>query len=126
LVNDLFGHDLSESSSRSDEVRLASTRTRVQSRFEATTIGEVTFTNDPAFQPGSGRQPVVDTVRFSGTGKWNGRSRYAFEIVATDQGEPGRHRDTLSLIVKDASGNIVANVSGSLDGGNIQSTRLGR
>ena len=51
---------------------------------------------------------------------------YSFEVLATDQGEPGRHRDTFSLIVRDPSGNVVGNVNGTLDGGNIQSTRLAR
>jgi probable HAF family extracellular repeat protein len=93
--------------------------------FEATSIDAV-FSDDGAFLPGHGPGPTVDTVRFGGTGTWNGRSGYTFEGLATDQGEPGRHRDAFSLMVKDAQGNIVESVSGSLEGGNIQSTRLGR
>jgi len=47
-------------------------------------------------------------------------------MIATDPGEPGRHEDTFSLVIKNSLGKIVAEVSGDLDGGNIQSTRLGR
>jgi hypothetical protein len=96
-------------------------------RFEATGISDVTFSDDPAFKPGRdarGARPTVDTVRFSGTGKWNGKSGYTFEALATDRGEPGRHRDTFSLIVRDGRGTTVASVNGAIDGGNIQSTRL--
>ena len=69
---------------------------------------------------------LVDTVRFSGAGKWNGQTGYTFEVNATDRGEPGRRGDTFSLIVKDALGKTIANVSGNLAGGNIESTRLRR
>jgi hypothetical protein len=86
----------------------------------------VVFSDDPRFVPGHGPRPTVDTVRFAGSGKWNGRRGYTFEVVATDQGEPRRHRDTFSLLIKDALGNVVANVTGAIDGGNIQSTRLSR
>jgi len=99
------------------------------SRFEATSVSEVTFSDDAAFRPGrgSGRgQPTVDSVTFSGTGRWNGRDGYTFEAQASDQGEPGRNRDTFSLVVRDALGVSVANVSGALAGGNIQSTRVRR
>ncbi len=82
--------------------------------------------DDPAFGSGRGRQSPVDTVRFSGFGRWNGLSGYSFEGVATDRGEPGRHRDTFSLLIKDPGGSVVANVNGTLDGGNIQSTQVGR
>lgn len=95
-------------------------------RFEATSITSVIFSDDPSFRPGRSPRPTVDTVRFSGTGAWNGRSGYSFEVFATDQGEPGLHRDTLSLVVRNSAGKIVANVKGDLDGGNIQSVRLAR
>jgi hypothetical protein len=92
--------------------------------FETTSIDEVTFSDDPAFPPGRGLEAVVDTVRFRGVGKWNGSGGYTFEASATDGGEPGRHRDTFWLVIKDAHGNVVNDVSGSLEGGNIQSMRL--
>jgi hypothetical protein len=93
--------------------------------FQATSIN-ATFKDDPAFRPGSTwyNRPTVDSVTFSGAGKWNGRTGYTYTVTATDQGEPGRRYDTFSLVVKDSRGNVVANVSGGLDGGNIQSTRL--
>jgi len=91
--------------------------------FDATSIDSVTFSDDPGFQPGRGPRPAVDTVRFRGIGKWNGRGGYTFEASATDQGEPGSRRDTFSLVIKDARGNVVNAVSGSLTRGNVQSTR---
>jgi hypothetical protein len=92
--------------------------------FEATSIPVVVFVDDPAFRSGREPQPAVDTVRFVGTGTWNGRVGYTFEATATDKGEPGRNRDTFAVVVKDAHGDVVADVGGDLDGGNIQSTRL--
>ena len=68
--------------------------------------------------------PRVDSVTFTGTGKWNGKAGYTFTVTATDKGEPGRRRDTFSLIVKDATGKVVTSVDDVIDGGNIQSTRL--
>ncbi|MFI5179083.1 MAG: esterase-like activity of phytase family protein, partial [Vicinamibacterales bacterium] len=93
--------------------------------FEASSIDSVVFSDDPAFTSGWGPRPTVDTAKFSGTGKWNGQPGYAFEAIASDRGEPGRHRDTFSL-VKDPAGHVVASVSGPIDDGNIQSARLGR
>ena len=99
---------------------------RTPDRFEATAVTDVVFTDDPAFTAGRGRQPDVDSVSFAGVGRWNGRSGYTFEVQATDRGEPGRGRDTLALAIRDAGGTIVASVSGTIDGGNIQSTRVNR
>jgi hypothetical protein len=104
-------------------------RVRISGRFVATWITEVTFVDDPSWQPGRngrGRQPVPDRVRFTGRGLWNGRPGYTFEATATDKGEPGTHRDTFSLVVKDSRGKVVASISGDLDGGNVQSFLLRR
>ncbi len=92
--------------------------------FEATMVSSVQLSNDPGFQPGRRTKPRADSVTFVGMGRWNGQPGYRFEASATDQGEPGRGRDTFALVVRDAAGRIVANVNGTLDGGNIQSTRL--
>ena len=69
---------------------------------------------------------AADSVRFSGRGRWNGKAGYTFEALATDMGEPGRHRDTLTLTIRDSHGVIVASIDGPIDGGNIQSERIGR
>jgi hypothetical protein len=94
--------------------------------FEATAITSVIFSDDSGFQPARDPKTTIDMVRFNGTGVWNGRPGYTFEVLATDQGEPGRYRDTFSLVVRGSQGGVVASVSGSLESGNIQSTRLSR
>jgi hypothetical protein len=97
-------------------------------QFEATVISDVTFSDDSAVRPGpgAGASPAVDTVRFKGAGKWNGRSGYSFEATAVDRGEPGRNRDTFAIVIKDPRGAVVANTNGVIDGGNIQSVGIGR
>jgi len=94
--------------------------------FEASSITSVVFSDNPGFTPGRGPKPTVDTAHFTGSGRWNGHAGYTFDATATDQGEPGRHRDTFSLVIKDPSGTVVSSVSGTLDDGNIQSARLFR
>jgi hypothetical protein len=104
-------------------------RGRVAGRFEATAITSVLFSDDPDFGPRRrlhAAGPSADSVTFAGRGRWNGRSGYTFEATATDQGEPGRGRDTFALKVIDAQGKVVASVDGVLGGGKVQSTRLRR
>ncbi len=101
--------------------------TKASARFEATLITAVTFSDDAASSPARNalpRSPVADSVIFSGIGRWGGKPGYSFEARAQDQGEPGRARDTFSLVVRNARGIVVANISGGLTAGNIQSTRL--
>ncbi len=98
-------------------------------RFRATSITSVTFADNPGFKPSQGHRTAgsgIDSVTFDGTGEWNGRRGFTFEVIATDRGEPGRHRDTFALTVRDMKGAVVARVSSDLDGGNIQSERVGR
>ena len=56
------------------------------SHFEATSINAVVFYDDRRLDPSRGSRLAVQTVRFSGTGRWNGRGGYTFEVLATDQG----------------------------------------
>lgn len=95
-------------------------------RFVSTGVDAVAFDDDPAFQPGRRPTPAVDSVVFSGTGRWNGRRGYTFEAAATDRGEPGRGRDTFTITIGDASGNVVMSAAGTLEAGNIQSMRVRR
>jgi hypothetical protein len=99
-------------------------RGRRDDRFVATAITFVAFSDDPTFRPGRPPRPNIDTVLFAGTGEWNGQSGYRFEARATDQGEPGRHRETFAITVWNASGQIVATADGELAGGNVQSVRV--
>jgi hypothetical protein len=45
-------------------------------------------------------------------------------VCATDHGEPGRHRESVAIVIRDGSGQVVARVSGDLNGGNVQSLRI--
>jgi uncharacterized protein YjiK len=102
-------------------------RFKATGRFEATAITSVVFADNPAFRPGRSffsAPPTVDSVTFAGIGRWNGKMGYTFTVTATDRGQPGRRRDTFTLTVHDSQGRIVASVDDTLDGGNIQSTRL--
>ncbi len=98
-------------------------------RFRATSMKQVTFSDDPGFRPGRGSnalKPTVDSVTLTGTGVWNEKPGYTFEAAATDQGEPGRGRDTFSIVIRDPTGATVASADGTLTGGNIQSSRVRR
>lgn len=93
-------------------------------RFDATAITSIVFTDDPSFGPGRTPTPTIDTVTFAGRGKFNGVEGFTFEVQASDRGEPGKGRDTFTLIVRDGGGAVVMTESGVLDSGNIQSLRL--
>jgi hypothetical protein len=95
-------------------------------RLVARDIDFIAFSDDPTHRPGRPRRPQVDAVRFSGAGSWKGASGYRFEVLASDEGEPGRHRESISITVWDPSGAVVAHVEGELDGGNVQSRRIHR
>jgi len=91
-------------------------------RFNATAITQASFFDLAGVAPGRS-SPGVDTVLFTGAGRWNGAGGYTFEVVATDAGEPGVRHDTFSLTVRDEGGHVVAAESGTLDAGNIQALR---
>jgi hypothetical protein len=97
------------------------------SSFVSLHVKTVVFSNsrattaevDRALHRAPGKGP--DTVVFTGTGWWKGRSGYSFEAKAEDRGEPGKGRDMLTVVVRDARGNVVHSVTGVLTSGNIQS-----
>jgi WD40 repeat protein len=93
-------------------------------RFESTQVSSISFADNPVFRPGRpwwDRWVKADTVTVAGTGKYNGRAGYTFEMIATDQGEPGPGRDTFSIIVRDSSGAVVIELADELRSGNVQS-----
>ena len=92
--------------------------------FVSTSVTSVAFSDDPAIRPGRSSAPQVDTVEFTGSGRWNGATGYRYRVVATDQGEPGRHRETFAVTIWAPDGHVVASISGQLDSGNVQSVRI--
>lgn len=89
--------------------------------FVGATVTSVAFFNDPTSLPGPYPAGGVDTVRVTGRGLLNGAGGYTFELIAVDRGEPGRRRDEVTLVVRDASGTVVLQTSGVIDAGNIDS-----
>ena len=102
------------------EVRTSSGGRDRSDEFRSQTITRVQFSDQPGTSPGR-RGPQVDTVTFAGTGRWNGQGGFVFEATAVDTGEPNRGRDTFTLVIRNSSGLVVGSVSGTLEGGNIQS-----
>ena len=78
--------------------------------FVSTTADHVTFDGGKA-------------VLFSGSGRWNGRAGYVYEVSALDKANGPRHRDAVRITIKSSNGAVVAHVDGPLDGGNIQFVR---
>ena len=75
-------------------------------------------------QPGGKKGLEVDTLFFDCTGRFNNEDGYTCEGYLKDAGEPAGKKDNdhdeISMTVKDADGNIVAECIGDLEGGNVQ------
>lgn len=85
-------------------------------------ISDVEFA-DSADASTTGQRPLPDSVTFAGSGTWNGDPGYTYQAVATDHGEPGRGRDTFTVVVRAPDGAVVASSTGTLSTGNIQTLR---
>lgn len=94
-----------------------------EDEFESTLVSEVSVFNVPGVSPGARPPSGVDTVSFTGAGRWKHRSGYTFSAVAVDAGEPGRGRDSFTITILDSANNPVATVSAIITDGNIQSLR---
>jgi hypothetical protein len=106
------------------EVEVFNRRPDRRDRFIARAIDSVAFSDDPSVVPGRGAQ--VDTVLFSGSGEWNGRPGYRFQVCAADRGDLGFQRDSLRLTITSPGGTVMAEFSGVISGGYIESERLRR
>jgi hypothetical protein len=75
-------------------------------------------TDNPALDE---ENPVsgFDTYTGTGTGRYNGVDGATIEFTFTDDGEPGTD-DTATMVIRDADGNVVLDVSGDLNFGNHQ------
>ena len=87
-------------------------------RFHTTKLTGAICTEDPAINQ-LPRSAPFDTFNGEGIGKLNGEEGARIEFVFVDAGEPGRD-DTASIRIYDQLDNLVLEVSGFIDKGNIQ------
>ena len=75
-------------------------------------------------QPGGRKGLEVDTLFFECTGLFNHDSGYTCDGYFKDAGEPqgkkGNDHDEINFTVRDSNGDVVADCTGDLEGGNIQ------
>ena len=89
--------------------------------FHLEELLSVTCSDAPSIEEG---QPPAgfDTMTGMARGRYNGESGATVEYTFTDAGEPGRD-DFMSVIIRDSSGEVVLEASGTLRGGNHQAHR---
>jgi DNA gyrase/topoisomerase IV subunit B len=87
-------------------------------KFHLETMLTASCTDNPTIGP---NPPAAgfDTHSGTGAGRFNGISGATIQWTFTDAGEPGRN-DFASIIIRNASGQVVLNVSGFLRNGNHQ------
>ena len=90
-------------------------------RFHMTELTSAVCTDSPAIDQ-LPRSAPFDTFTGTGVGTFRGDPGARIEFVFTDAGEPGRD-ETASIKVYDVDNNLVLDVSGYLDRGNIQAHR---
>ncbi|MQA31845.1 MAG: hypothetical protein GEU82_18755 [Luteitalea sp.] len=106
--------------SRQYAVRTIRRGRRNEDRFRSSEVTWVSFSDAPGSRPGRGGRGHDQAV-LGGVGVWNGRAGYTFAAQALDAGEPGRGRDLFAITVWNKAGGVVAELTATIDGGNIQS-----
>ena len=96
---------------------------RRDNRFEGRSTNFVAFSNDPTVHPGSSRSA---TALFSGTGEWNGRGGYKYQMSVVDRGDAWHSNLCVKLTVTSPTGVVVASVEGKLTNGGCTLTRAFR
>jgi uncharacterized repeat protein (TIGR01451 family) len=88
-------------------------------KFHLESLTSISCSDDPTVNEAP---PVAgfDTYNGTGTGRYNGVSGATATWTFTDAGEPGKN-DTTKIVIKDAIGNTVLAVYGTLQSGNHQS-----
>ncbi len=87
-------------------------------RFHLEDLTSAVCTDSPLITPNP-PDALFDTYTGTGNGRYNGVSGATAEWVFTDAGEGGSG-DTASILITDAGGNVVLEVSGYLTFGNHQ------
>ncbi|MEE8466214.1 MAG: hypothetical protein V3S68_07010 [Dehalococcoidia bacterium] len=87
-------------------------------RFYLENLTSAYCSDDPAIEP----QPPAaqfDTYRGAGDGRYNGASGATIEFMFIDTGQPGVD-DTAAIVITDAGGDVVLDISGNLQRGDHQ------
>jgi hypothetical protein len=87
-------------------------------RFHLDALTMSTCSNDPDIRPNP-PNASFDKCVGAGSGRYNGIPGASVNFTVTDAGEPGVN-DSLKLIIKDISGNVVLDAAGKLAHGNHQ------
>lgn len=86
-------------------------------KFHLEILDSLVCSNDSALEDG------FDTVKGSGTGRYNSESGATIEFYFSDRGEPGKF-DYAEFEIMDVDGNPVQTVSGTLQNGNHQAHEI--
>jgi hypothetical protein len=87
-------------------------------RFHLESVTDINCFDDPAYNPRPPAAPF-DTLELAGFGRYNGESGAFVWVQLTDFGEPGKN-DWATIVVYDAEGNLLLDVTGHLELGNHQ------
>jgi hypothetical protein len=87
--------------------------------FHMNTLTSAQCTDDPLINQDPPPNTPFDTFTGDGTGKLNNLPGATIHFMFVDAGEPGKY-DMALIIIRDAGGDVVLNVSGYLKNGNIQ------
>jgi hypothetical protein len=87
-------------------------------KFHLESVTDINCFDDPAYNPEKPNAPI-DTLELSGFGRYNGQSGAFVWVQLTDYGEPGKN-DWATIVIYDAEGNLVLDITGHLNSGNHQ------
>jgi len=82
------------------------------------------FSDDPSTRPDDTGLLDVDTVVFTGSGRYDGIDGYTFEARAVDRGEPGAGNDQLRVVIRNPGGTVVMTFDQRITSGSIRSLRI--
>jgi len=87
-------------------------------RFHLETVSDINCFDDPGSNAGKPTAPF-DTLELAGFGQYNGQPGAFVWVQLTDYGEPGKN-DWATIVIYDADGNLLLDVTGNLNSGNHQ------
>ena len=103
---------------------LRSRTSSVEHQFSSRSLTGLVFSDDPSTRPDDTGLLDVDTVVFTGSGRYDGIDGYTFEARAVDRGEPGAGNDQLRVVIRNPGGAVVMTFDQRITSGSIRSLRI--